>query len=410
VIHRNSDRSCRFISGALAAGAAAMALAVPGCQARPKATAPAPAGPFEKLSQYGLFAGDPPAQQPAPGVIPYDINSALFSDYTEKFRFIKLPVGSSAVYKPDGVFDLPIGTLIAKTFAYPRDARDPSKGRRLLETRILKHEPDGWVGLPYVWNDAQTEATLDVAGDTVNVSWVHSDGEPRTNSYIIPNSNQCKGCHKAGETMLPIGPKARHLNRDFDYASGKENQLTHWARLGVLSGVPDPGDAPRLAVWDDPTTGTLDARARAWLEINCAHCHSPDGPARNSGLDLLASQQNPTSFGINKPPVAAGIGSGGLAYDIVPGQPDRSILAFRIASTHPGVMMPELGKRLVHKEGVALVREWIAAMPAPRPPRTGQPQISPGQRPGKLMPARSQTKLTNAPKGPQQISSGQRPG
>ena len=126
----------------------------------------------------------------------------------------------SAAYKPDGVFDLPVGTLIAKTFAYPRDARDPSKGRRLIETRILKHEPDGWVGLPYMWNDAQSEATLDVAGDTVNVSWIHSDGEPRTNNYIIPNSNQCKGCHKAGETMLPIGPKARHLNRDFDYASG----------------------------------------------------------------------------------------------------------------------------------------------------------------------------------------------
>jgi uncharacterized repeat protein (TIGR03806 family) len=321
------------------------------------------AGPFQKLSQYGLFTGDPAAQQPAPGVIPYDLNSALFSDYAEKFRFIKLPAGSNATYEPDGVFEFPVGTIIAKTFAYPHDARDPSKGRRLIETRILKHDPDGWVGLPYVWNEAQSEATLDVAGDTVNVSWVHADGEPRSNNYIIPNSNQCKGCHKAGETMLPIGPKARHLNRDFDYDSGKDNQLAHWTRLGVLSGAPDPNEAPRLPVWEDPKSGTLDARARAWLEINCAHCHNPEGPARNSGLDLLAAQRNPTSFGVNKPPVAAGIGSGGLAYDIVPGQPDQSILAYRIASTHPGVMMPELGKRLVHKEGVALVREWIATMP-----------------------------------------------
>ena len=128
---------------------------------------------------------------------------------------------------------------------------------------------------------------------------------------------------------------------------------------------PSPAEAPRLAVWDDPKSGTLDARARAWLEINCAHCHNPQGPARNSGLDLLASQQKPTSFGIGKPPVAAGIGSGGLAFDIVPGQPDKSILVYRIASTHPGIMMPELGKRLVHDEGVALIREWIAAMPAP---------------------------------------------
>ena len=335
----------------------------PSAPAAVKATA-ASTRPFQNLSQYALFAGDLAAQQPAPGVIPYDLNSALFSDYAEKFRFIKLPVGAKATYKSDAVFDLPVGTVIAKTFAYPHDARDPSRGRRLIETRILKHDPDGWVGLPYVWNDSQSEATLDVAGDTVNVSWIHTNGSARTNNYIIPNSNQCKGCHKAGENMLPIGPKARHLNRDFAYVEGNENQLTHWTRLGALVGAPDPEQAPRLPVWDDPKTGTLEARARAWLEINCAHCHSPEGPARNSGLDLLASQQNPTSFGILKPPVAAGIGSGGLPYDIVPGKSDQSILAFRIGSTHPGIMMPELGKRLVHAEGVALVRDWIDSLPA----------------------------------------------
>jgi uncharacterized repeat protein (TIGR03806 family) len=236
----------------------------------------------------------------------------------------------------------------------------------LIETRILKHEPDGWVGLPYVWNSGQTEATLDVAGDAVDVSWIHTDGRARTNNYIIPNVNQCKGCHKSGEVMTPIGPKARHLNRDFAYREGRENQLARWSRLGALADAPPPDRAPRLAAWDDPKSGTLDARARAWLEINCAHCHNPAGPARSSGLELVAAQRNPAAFGVNKPPVAAGIGSGGLSYDIVPGRPDQSILAYRIASTHPGIMMPELGKRLVHEEGVALVRQWIAAMPGAR--------------------------------------------
>jgi uncharacterized repeat protein (TIGR03806 family) len=321
--------------------------------------------PFGRLSQYALFAGDPKAQQPADGVIPYDLNSALFSDYAEKYRFVKLPQGTHATYSREGPFVFPVGTIIAKTFAFPHDARDPSRGRRLIETRILKHEPEGWVGLPYVWNKDQTEATLDVAGDMVDVSWIHTDGRPRTNNYIIPNANQCKGCHKSGENMVPIGPKARHLNRDFPYRDGTENQLAHWSRAGILAGAPEPTAAPRLAAWDKPSSGTLDARARAWLEINCAHCHNPEGPARNSGLDLLASQRNPTAFGIDKPPVAAGIGSGGLAFDIVPGQPDNSIMVYRISSTHPGVMMPELGKRLVHEEGVALVREWIAAMAEP---------------------------------------------
>jgi uncharacterized repeat protein (TIGR03806 family) len=319
--------------------------------------------PFEKLSQYGLFVGNGATQEPVEGVIPYDLNSPLFSDYAAKDRFIRVPPGTHAVYSEQGPFDFPVGTVIAKTFSYPRDLRDPARGRRLIETRILKREPAGWATLPYIWNRAQTEATLDVAGDTVDVSWIHTDGRRRTNNYIIPNANQCKGCHDQGQGSVPIGPKARHLNRDFTYADGTENQLDHWGRLGILEGAPPAPSAPRLAVWDDPKTGSLDDRARAWLEINCAHCHSPDGPAKSSGLDLRASQRNPVSFGVNKTPVAAGHGSGGFDFDIVPGQPDRSILAFRIASTHPGVMMPELGKRLVHEEGVALIRAWIAAMP-----------------------------------------------
>jgi uncharacterized repeat protein (TIGR03806 family) len=354
----------------------ALLLAVPGCgthEAPQKAPVERkdPAQPFERLSQYALFVGEPAGQQPARGVVPYDLNSALFSDYAEKYRFVKLPAGTRAIYRETDVFEFPVGTIIAKTFAFPRDARAPSQGRRLIETRILKHDQNGWVGLPYVWNDAQTEATLDVAGDTVDVSWIHTDGRTRTDNYIIPNANQCKGCHTTGDTMRPIGPKARHLNRDFAYKERTENQLAHWSRLGVLQAAPSPEAAPRLAAWDDARTGTLDARARAWLEINCAHCHNPEGPARNSGLDLLASVKDPTAFGIYKPPVAAGIGSGGLEYDIVPGQPDRSIMVYRIASTHPGVMMPELGKRLVHEEGVALVREWIAAMPGLLPKRRG---------------------------------------
>ena len=340
-------------------------MTIAGCGDAPTAQSEGPKTPPAKLSSYALFAGNPAEQRPAEGVIPYDLNTPLFSDYAEKYRFIKLPKGVSATYKADDVFAFPVGTVIAKTFASPVDARDPPTGRRLIETRVLSHEADGWVGLPYRWNEAQTDATLEVAGDIVDVAWIHNDGQRRTNNYIVPNVNQCKGCHQSSEGMKPIGPRAGQLNRDFAYATGAENQLAHWTRAGALVKAPAPSEAPRLAVWNDPQTGTLDNRARAWLEINCAHCHGPEGPARNSGLDLRANQLNPTAYGINKPPVAAGLGSGGKAFDIVPGRPDDSILAYRIASTHPGVMMPELGKRLVHEEGVALIREWIAAMPGP---------------------------------------------
>jgi len=117
-----------------------------------------------------------------------------------------------------------------------------------------------------------------------------------------------------------------------------------------------------MAVWNDPTTGTLDQRARAWLEINCAHCHNPDGPARTSGLDLLATQTDSSKMGMRKTPTAAGRGSGGRFYDIVAGKPDASILVYRIESKEPGVMMPELSRRLIDEEGVKLIRAWIASM------------------------------------------------
>lgn len=319
------------------------------------------------LSEYGLFVGNGSTQVPAEGVIPYDLNTPLFSDYTDKFRFVKLPEGESAKYHETEAFEFPVGTVIAKTFAYPVDARDPKLGRRLLETRILKHEPDGWVGLPYIWNKEQTEATLEIAGEFVDVSWIDGSGKELTNNYIIPNANQCKGCHSQNDVMQPLGPKARHLNRDFAYADGAHNQLSYWTSKKALAGAPDPKDAPRLAVWNDPATGTLDDRARAWLELNCAHCHNPVGPARNSGLELFASEKNPAKWGIFKTPVAAGRGTGGHQFDIVPAHPDDSILMFRILSQETGIMMPELGKRMIHTEGVELVREWIAAMPESQP-------------------------------------------
>jgi uncharacterized repeat protein (TIGR03806 family) len=348
----------------LAAALAAGLCAVAGCTSRPERAADAVP---EKLSEYGLFVGNGSTQQPVAGVIPYDLNTALFSDYADKYRFVRLPPGTSAKYDESEAFEFPVGTIIAKTFAYPVDARDPKRGRRLLETRILKHEPTGWTGLPYIWNAEQTEATLDVAGDLVDVSWIDHAGQQRTNNYIVPNSNQCKGCHKQGDEMRPLGPKARHLNRDFAYAEGTENQLAYWTRHKALTGGPDPKAAGRMAAWNDPSTGSLDQRARAWLEVNCAHCHNPAGPASNSGLDLMASQRNPTKYGIFKTPVAAGRGSGGHEYGIVPGHPEESILMFRILSMDAGIMMPELGKRLIHDEGAQLVREWIAAMPPGKP-------------------------------------------
>lgn len=316
----------------------------------------------EKLSEYNLFRGNMADQQPAEGVLPYRLNTPLFSDYAEKLRFVKVPAGQTVAYNADSVLQFPVGTILAKTFYYPNDFRNPAKGRRLMETRLLIHEETGWKAYPYIWNDAQTDAILEVAGDQKLVSWMDAVGKKQQVTYTIPNMNQCKGCHVSGNRMTPIGPSARQLNGEQAYAGASENQLTHWQKAGLLTDVPELGKVPKAPVWNDPATGSVADRARTWLDINCAHCHSTNGPARTSGLDLSVRQTNPTLMGIHKTPVAAGRGSGGHQFDIVPGHPEQSILIYRLESTDPGVMMPELGRKLTQPESLELVKEWIKSL------------------------------------------------
>ena len=306
----------------------------------------------ENLSDYGFFKGTVKDQIPADGVMPYALNSPLFSDYASKLRFVRLPEGKSVAYNPDSVLQFPVGTAIVKTFYYPFDERNPKKGRRLMETRILMHEAKGWVALTYIWNKEQTDAVLEVAGGSDQVSWIDGAGKKQSFEYQVPNMNQCKGCHERSGEMTPIGPSVRQLNDG--------HQLQNWSTTGLLKGLPKD-DIPALVNYSD-ASASLDDRVKAYLDINCAHCHNATGPARSSGLYLDWNSKDRTAYGFFKPPVAAGRGSGNLSYDIVPGKPDQSILYYRMASRDPGVMMPELGRQLTHHEGVELVRSWIQSM------------------------------------------------
>lgn len=314
----------------------------------------------QKLSEWRLFEGELKTLTASAGMIPYDLNTPLFSDYAYKARFVKLPNGQAANYHSTEVMEFPESTILVKNFYYPTDFRKPKGKRRILETRLLINEGAEWKALTYVWNKEQTEAFLEIAGKSVPVSWTDASGDLQRINYSVPNQNQCKSCHEFNGKLVPIGPTARQLNHD--YADGGHNQLKKWIELGILEKTDAPEQWPVLAKWDDASTGTLDQRARAWLEINCAHCHRKEGPAKNTGLHLLASTDNDYEIGINKPPVAAGRGSAGLKFGIVPGKPENSILMHRIKSLDPGEMMPEVGRKLQHKEGIALVEEWIREM------------------------------------------------
>ncbi len=334
------------------------------CDKEPEFSIPAElfdinAVPFENLREYNFFEGDIADLEPVNGIVLYELNTPLFSNYAAKKRFVYLPNGP-ATYNDDNVFEFPVGSVIIKNFYFDNDIRNPEQGRKIIETRLLIHKEDGWFPASYVWNDEQTAAEFNIVGRSVNLSWTHYDGQEKSIRYSVPNKNQCKGCHEFNKELVPIGPKARNLNGTITYPNGiVANQLEQWKEWDILSGLPDMSVVSKAPVWNDPSTGSLNDRARAYIDINCAHCHSEEGPANNSGLYMNYHRELSTNMGICKPPVAAGGGSGGRKFAIVPGSPDESILIYRLESLEPDVSMPELSRSVVDDEGLELLREWI---------------------------------------------------
>lgn len=317
--------------------------------------------PYKKLSTYGFFAGELKTLTPKDEVTFYKPASSLFTDYALKSRFVFIPDGEQAQIMESKI-EFPIGSVLIKNFYYPEDFRKPDGNRRIIETRLLIREDDGWQAYPYLWNEEQTEALLKVVGAETEVRFIDYSGKDQVVNYIVPNKNQCKSCHNQSETMAPIGVKPQHLNNELDYGTTKENQLAHWSGKKILAGFEGADAHPAMIDYEDQSQA-IPARAMAYLDINCAHCHSAEGPASTSGLFLTYDQTDPLKLGINKTPVAAGKGAGSFKFDIVPGKPDESIITHRINSTEVGVAMPELGRTTVHQEGVELIREWIRSLP-----------------------------------------------
>lgn len=320
--------------------------------------------PHSRLSDYRFYRGELSLLNPSGNLLPYDLNTQLFSDYAQKLRLVYVPEHSVTEYKQDGVFDFPVGSVLVKNFFYDRDLRNPAAGRTILETRILMHQNEGWTAETYVWNEEQNEARLKQTGDSKNISWIDGEGNRRTVNYLIPTKNDCKTCHSKNGRLVPLGPEALNLNKPYMYTDGEENQLVKWRTAGLLRGNFDPESISKMPVWDDSSTGTPEQRARAYLHVNCSNCHNPAGSASNTALFLEYREENALNLGICKMPISAGSGSGGLKYNIVPGEPEQSILVYRMASTKPAVRMPEIGRTMVHDEAVELIREWIKSLPS----------------------------------------------
>jgi len=317
--------------------------------------------PYAKLSDYNFFKGNISDLDPVYGVLPFQPASQLFTDYALKKRFIWMPDDVSATYQSDAkVLNFPTGTVLIKNFYYENVLPDNSK--KIIETRLMIRKANEWIFANYIWNEQQSDADYDVdmTGGNLNVEWTQN-GTATTVNYRIPSQGECMICHSNNQSIVPIGPKPQNLNFPINFADGNQNQLEKLKDFGYISNE-IPGNIVSTVDYQD-TSKSLDLRARSYLDINCAHCHTEGG----------TSQQYPVRFAFTQTPNYETLGfcqetnfmlnffPPGVNKIIYPGDHLQSIVHYRMNAT-PGdgpMMMPYIGRSLVHTEAVSVVDAWI---------------------------------------------------
>jgi len=291
-----------------------------------------------------------------PGV-KYSLNSSLFTDFAIKNRFIFIPPDTKITYDELNAFGFPLGSVIVKVFSMPENTLDANGN--LIEIRLLIHRENGWATLPYKWNTQESDAVLNVTGETLIIP-VQQGDETLVSEYQIPSPADCRTCHENNGFASPIGIKARHLNRDVLLNDTTVNQLQYWASIGVLNDLPtDLSSIDTAPNWKDDSH-TLQNRAKAYLDINCSHCHSDGGSGALSGLRLEYWRK---SIDYNHGVCNSSHGWRGGGFDIWPGQGEVSSIPVRMRHTDPKDRMPPVGRSLVDEDAAQLMSDWIDTLP-----------------------------------------------
>ncbi|GLU44887.1 hypothetical protein [Allomuricauda sp. NBRC 101325] len=287
------------------------------------------------LSELQIFSGTLSNLELVSTSHEYNLSNTVFADYSSQFRSISLPRGEHMTYLGSGLPDFPDNTMLTMTFYYWNDERNPALGKKIIETRVMIKQNGVWNANNYVWNDGQTEAYLDEGAHTLGVNWVDNQGSNRTIEYSIPPKVLCVQCHGNNNVFQPIGPKMRSLNNIY----GGVNQIEYLTEHGLLTGAPSTSQITAVPDWKD-TSKYLQDRARAYLDINCAHCHQPGG-AYNVNYGGQFDFTYETSFEDSK------------INDV------KTAIISRMNSQIPGYFMPLLGTTVFHTEGIELIEAYI---------------------------------------------------
>lgn len=311
------------------------------------------------LSETGLFESTPELT-PVEGVRSYSVNVPLWSDGAAKERLIALPADGRITFSETGAWEFPVGTVVIKHFAMDMTKGDPSSRKR-LETRLLVNGTRGWDGYTYLWNDEQTDASLMDMAMTMPLEIQTPEGLEKINWYF-PSRSDCKACHtRSGGFVLSIN--ARQLNRQHSHDGHTANQLEAWQQAGMFT-ESLPKDSSKLEAypdWKSEEEQSVESLARAYLDVNCAFCHTPGGPG-NSPIDLRYHTPLERTVLINVPPRGTRTGGEPATALITPNRPGDSELVRRMETRGPG-QMPILATFITDETALEIVSEWISQMP-----------------------------------------------
>lgn len=285
------------------------------------------------LSELNLFSGDLGDLNISSNAFRYDLNTELFTDYAHKQRLIALPENTTMQYDGDGLPIFPDNTVIAKTFYYNVNEQDLSLGKTIIETRVLIKINGEWETGDYKWNAEQTEATLDLNGSVVPITWIDASGETNSIDYQIPSNSDCFTCHNTNNTAIPIGPKLRNLNFVVDGV----NQLDAFINNQHLTGLSSSSEVSSIVNWKD-TSASLEDRARSYFDINCAHCHIEGGDCGAASTLRLAYETSLEDSQIIQRKLS---------------------IQLRISEYNEGFSMPFIGTTIIHDEGISLLRDYL---------------------------------------------------
>ena len=316
-----------------------------------------------RLSETGLFRFGA-KQEPAPGVVAFSIRAGMWADGARAERFVGIPGMERIVKTNEGKWHFPKDSVLAKTLSLETRPGDSSSSRR-LETQILHFDGSSWRGYSYRWNEEQDDARLvEESGseEPLQIKDANYPGGKRQQTWRFGSRAECLRCHNpwAGPPLafnaLQLAGVASHAASTSD---GSSEPLRAFVEKGLLAESVIEKSGLQLADPMDEGAG-VEARARSWLHVNCAHCH------REGAGGSVVSHFN---YELKLPEVkAAGVRPSQGTFDlpsarvVAPGHALQSTLYYRLSTLGPS-HMPRLGSSLIDDQGLKLIYDWIGQLP-----------------------------------------------